>query len=32
MTAVQDFGAADLVVQGGLLKLRALEGALGERN
>jgi beta-phosphoglucomutase-like phosphatase (HAD superfamily) len=31
MTAVQGFGAADLVVQGGLLKLRALAGALGKR-
>jgi HAD superfamily hydrolase (TIGR01509 family) len=30
MTAVQAFGAADLVVQGGLLKLRALAGVLGQ--
>jgi beta-phosphoglucomutase-like phosphatase (HAD superfamily) len=30
MTAVQEFGAADLVVHGGLLKLRALAGALGQ--
>jgi beta-phosphoglucomutase-like phosphatase (HAD superfamily) len=29
MTAVQEFGAADLVVHGGLLKLQALAGALG---
>jgi beta-phosphoglucomutase-like phosphatase (HAD superfamily) len=30
MTAVQEFGEADLVVHGGLLTLRALAGALGQ--
>ena len=30
MTAAQDFGAADLVVRGGLLRLQALAGVLGQ--
>ena len=31
MTAVQEFGAADLIVHGGLRKLRTLAAALGEK-